>query len=310
MKIYHGIHEFKRLSNAIVTIGSFDGVHKGHQKILRRLTELAQSANGETAVMTFWPHPRAVLSPGTDDLKLLSTIEEKIELLSRYGVDHLLIIPFTHEFSEITAEDFISSVLINTIGMKKLIIGHDHRFGKDRAGNFELLKIKSAKYKFEVEEISREDVKNIGVSSSIIRESLLKGGVRTAAEYLGRPYELSGKVTEGRKLGRTIGFPTANIEPSDSHKLIPADGVYAVMVEIGKEIHKGMMNIGLRPTVNGHVRKIEVNIFNFSKDIYEEPLIVQFIERLRDEIKFDGLDALKNQLYKDKELSESIFLKY
>jgi riboflavin kinase / FMN adenylyltransferase len=310
MKIYHHIHEFKRLSNAIVTIGSFDGVHKGHQKILQRLVELAQDTKGETVVMTFWPHPRAVLSPERNDLKLLSTIEEKTELLSRYGIDHLLIIPFSKEFSEISPEDFISSILINTIGTKKLVVGYDHRFGKDRAGDFELLEDKSKEYNFEVEEISREDVKNIGVSSSIIREALLKGDIKTATEYLGRPYELSGKVAEGRKLGRTIGFPTANIEPSDSCKLIPADGVYAVLVEAGKQIHKGMMNIGMRPTVNGHSRKIEVNIFNFSKDIYNESLVAHFIERLRDEEKFAGLDELKSQLYKDKELTESILSKY
>jgi riboflavin kinase/FMN adenylyltransferase len=310
MKIHHRIDEFKRLSNAIVTIGSFDGVHKGHQKILKRLAHLAQNTNGETVVMTFWPHPRAILNPENNNLNLLSTIEEKTELLSRYGVDHLLIIPFNKEFSEISPEDFISSVLINTIGTKKLVIGYDHRFGRDRAGDFELLKAKSAEHNFEVEEISREDVKDIGVSSSIIRESLLKGDIRTAAEYLGRPYELSGHVAEGRKLGRTIGFPTANIETSDSHKLIPADGVYAVLIETGKEIHKGMMNIGLRPTVNGHTRKIEVNIFNFDKDIYHEDLLVHFVERLRDEVKFADLEALKNQLYKDKELTESILSKY
>jgi riboflavin kinase / FMN adenylyltransferase len=310
MKIHHGIDEFKRLSNAIVTIGSFDGVHKGHQKILKRLAELASETNGKTVVMTFWPHPRMVLHPEKNDLKLLSTIEEKTKLFSLYGVDHLLIIPFSKEFSEISAEDFIRKILIDTIGTKKLVIGYDHRFGRDRAGDFELLKAKSAEYNFEVEEISREDVKNIGVSSSIIRESLIKGDIKTAAEYLGRPYELSGHVEEGRKLGRTIGFPTANIETSDAHKLIPADGVFAVLVEIGKEVYKGMMNIGLRPTVNGHRRKIEVHIFNFDKNIYQVELIVHFIERLRDEVKFADLDALKTQLYKDKELAESILSKY
>jgi riboflavin kinase / FMN adenylyltransferase len=310
MKVYHQINEFRKLQNAIVTIGSFDGVHKGHQKLLKRLAELAHDTNGETVVMTFWPHPRTILNPEKDGLKLLSTIEEKTELLSHYDVDHLLIIPFDKEFAEISAEDFIGSILIDTIGTKKLVVGHDHKFGRNRMGDFDLLKKKSSEYKFEVEEISREDVKNMGVSSSIIRESLLKGDVKTAAEYLGRPYELSGKVDEGRKLGRTIGFPTANIETSDPNKLIPADGVYAVRVKIENKIHKGMMNIGLRPTVNGHRRKIEVNIFNFDRNIYQKQLVVHFIARLRDEEKFADLEALKNQLYKDKELTEFILSTY
>ncbi|MFL5730128.1 MAG: bifunctional riboflavin kinase/FAD synthetase [Cytophagaceae bacterium] len=308
MKVYHQLREFRKLPNAIVTIGSFDGVHKGHQKILKRLRDLADAGHGETVVMTFWPHPRAVLSPSGQDFKLLSTMEEKIALLGKSGVDHLLIIPFTKEFSALAPDDFIHTVLIDTIGTKRLVIGHDHKFGKDRTGDFEYLKARSGHYHFEVEEITREDVKNIGVSSSIIRDSLLKGDIKTANEYLGRPYELAGQVAEGRKLGRTIGFPTANIESAESMKLVPADGVYAVLVTVKGEIHKGMMNIGQRPTVNGHRRKIEVNIFNFDRDIYREELVVHFIERLRDEVKFPDLEALKNQLYKDKELSESVLL--
>jgi riboflavin kinase / FMN adenylyltransferase len=306
MKVYHQVSEFKKLENAVVTIGSFDGVHKGHQKILKRLTELAKENKGESVVITFWPHPRKVLSPDTQDIKLLSSLDEKIALLNEYGVEHLLIIPFNKEFSELSPDAFIKTLLIDTIGTKKLIIGHDHRFGRDRAGDFDYLQNKSSVYGFEVEEISREDVKDIGVSSSIIRDSLSKGDIKTAAEYLGRPYEFTGKVEEGKKLGRTIGFPTANIESPEPQKLVPADGVYAVLIEIGKKNYKGMMNIGLRPTVNGQRRKIEVHIFHFNRDIYGQLIVVRFIQRLRDEIKFPDLEALKSQLNRDKYLSESI----
>jgi riboflavin kinase/FMN adenylyltransferase len=310
MKVYRQVSEFKKVDKAIVTIGSFDGVHKGHQKIIRRINALARENGGESVVITFWPHPRTVLTPDAQDIKLLSSLEEKITLLNEYGVDHLLIIPFDREFAELSPEDFVKTLLIDTIGTQKLVIGHDHKFGRNREGDFEFLKNKSAEYRFEVEEISREDVQNMGVSSSIIRNALLKGDIKTAAENIGRPYEFTGKVMEGKKLGRTIGFPTANIESPEPQKLVPADGVYAVLIEVGKKSYKGMLNIGLRPTVDGYHRKIEVHIFHYNREIYGLQIVVRFIQRLRDEIKFSDLKALKSQLNKDQYLAESILSKY
>jgi riboflavin kinase/FMN adenylyltransferase len=310
MKVYYNINEFKRLSNAVVTIGTFDGVHKGHQKILNRLVQLAREKKGETLVLTFWPHPRQVLNPDSKDIKVLSTIQEKIDLLSSHQIDHLLIIPFNKEFSDLTSDEFIELILVKKIGTKQLIIGYDHKFGKNREGGLEQLKACSSEYGFEVEEISREDIKNVGISSTIIRKALVEGDVETAHEYLGRPYSFSGIVMQGKQLGRTIGFPTANIAMNDTTKLIPADGVYAVLVKIEGQISKGMMNIGFRPTVNGKDRVIEVNIFDFKKDIYGMEIKVDLIAYLRKEEKYSSIDILKEQLYKDKEASLKILSKY
>jgi riboflavin kinase/FMN adenylyltransferase len=310
MKVYYNINDFKQLSNAVVTIGTFDGVHKGHQKILSRLVKLASEKKGETVVLTFWPHPRQVLNPESKDIKVLSTVQEKINLLASHHIDHLLIIPFNKEFSELSSDEFVEFVLVNKIGTKQLIIGYDHKFGKNREGGLDQLKACSSKYGFEVEEISREDIKDVGISSTIIRKTLLEGDVKTANEYLGRPYSFSGIVMQGKQLGRTIGFPTANITMNDSSKLIPADGVYAVMVNIEGGVFKGMMNIGFRPTVNGKDRVIEVNIFDFKKDIYGMELRIDLIAYLRKEEKYSSIDILKEQLYKDKEASLQILSKY
>ncbi|ELR68053.1 Riboflavin kinase / FMN adenylyltransferase [Fulvivirga imtechensis AK7] len=306
MNIYHGIEDFKKLDYAVVTSGTFDGVHIGHQKILARLKEIAQRNNGETVLITFWPHPRLVLYPEQTDLKLLNTFEEKAELLREQGINHLLRIPFTKEFSNLTSEEFIRKILVETIGTRKLVIGYDHRFGKNREGSFEHLKENASIYGFEVEEIPRQDIDNVGVSSTKIRNSLLEGDVSASAELLGKPYSITGRVVKGQEIGRLIGFPTANIEVDSQHKLIPANGSYAVKVGYRNQMLKGMLNIGYRPTVNGKSRTIEVNIFDFSSDIYGETISIHFIRRIRDERKFNNINELKEQLMKDKTLAIEI----
>jgi riboflavin kinase / FMN adenylyltransferase len=300
MKIYHGVEDFVRLSNAVVTSGTFDGVHVGHTKILTRLREIASKTNGDTVVITFWPHPRLVLHPEDTSLKLLNTFEEKADLLKAQGINHLIRIPFTKEFSQLTSEEFITQILVDTIGTKKLVIGHDHHFGKNREGSFEQLKLNGPKYGFDVEEIPRQDVDHVGVSSTKIRHALDAGDIETATHFLGHAYSLTGRVVMGDKLGRLLGFPTANIEIDTAYKLIPADGIYAVTLEFEHQHFKGMLYIGKRPTVNGVKRNIEVNIFDFNKDIYGDSLTIFFHHLIRRDIKFNDLEELKKQLFLDK----------
>ena len=300
MNVNYGIQEFKKLENAVVTSGTFDGVHLGHQKILKRLNEVAELTNGESVVITFYPHPRSVISPDNQIVKLLSTLDEKIELLEKSGVNHLLIIPFTREFSELSSEEFIQKILIETIGTKTLVIGYDHRFGKNREGGFDYLKLKNEKYGFGIEEISRQDIENVVVSSSKIRKALQEGDVPSADHFLGRNYSLSGVIVKGKQLGRTIGFPTANIQVREIAKLIPLDGVYVVKVYYKAKTFGGMLNIGNRPTVDGTFQTVEVNIFDFNQEIYGENLTVEFLQKIRNEQKFNGLDELKDQIVKDK----------
>ncbi|SKC56193.1 bifunctional riboflavin kinase/FAD synthetase [Ohtaekwangia koreensis] len=301
MKIYHGIDDLSRLNYAVVTSGTFDGVHVGHQKILARLQEIATRNNGETVVITFWPHPRLVLHPEDDSLKLLNTFEEKAALLKEQGIQHLVRIPFTKEFSQYTSEEFIQKILVDTIGTKKLVIGYDHRFGHNREGSFEQLKLNAPKYGFEVEEIPRQDIDHVGVSSSKIRKALDEGDIDTATHFLGQPYALTGRVVMGDKLGRLLGYPTANIEVDTKYKLIPADGIYAVTVLHEHTTYKGMLYIGNRPTVNGTKRNIEVNIFDFDKDIYGESLTLYFHKLIRGDARFNDLEELKVQLGVDKQ---------
>jgi len=307
MKVYDSIKNFVQLPYAVVTIGAFDGVHLGHKKILYRVQELAKENGGESVVITFWPHPRKITT-SENSVKVLSSLKERIKLIEECGIDYLLVIEFTKEFAELSPVEFIEKILANTIGTKKLVIGHDHRFGKNREGNFDLLKEYSSKYGYEVEEISRQDIDQVGVSSTVIRQALEKGDVEKAAEYLGRMYSLTGKVVKGKQLGRTIGFPTANIIPEEQDKLIPSDGVYAVIAEVDGQKYGGMLNIGLRPTVNGTKRTIEANLFNFDKDIYEQEITIYFVKYLRNEKKFASLEDLKKQLVLDKEQS-NYFLK-
>ncbi len=300
MKIYHTLDDFSPLDHAVVTSGTFDGVHLGHQKILTRLKEVAEKNSGASVVLTFWPHPRLVLKPDEEPLKLLNTFEEKAELLKAQGIQHLLRIPFTREFSQLTSIDFIRTVLVEKIGTRKLVIGYDHRFGKNREGSFEQLRLNGPKYGFDVEEIPRQDIDHVAVSSSKIRKALDKGELESATHLLGRPYSLSGHVIRGDKLGRIMGFPTANIDIDFHYKLVPADGIYAVRVHHEHQVYGGMLYIGYRPTVGGNVKNIEVNIFEFQKEIYGETLTVEFISLLRNDTKFRDLETLKKQLEEDK----------
>lgn len=300
MRIYEGTEHFGPVKNPVVTSGTFDGVHLGHQKILKRIRDLADEIGGETVLITFWPHPRLVLYPNEHNLRLLSTFEEKAKLLREFGIDHLLTIPFTKEFSELSSEEFIQQILIHTIKTRKLVIGYDHRFGKNREGGFDYLKEHIDQYGFDLEEISREDVDNVGVSSTKIRKALEEGKINIANEYLGREYELNGIIIKGQQLGRSIGFPTANIHITHDYKLIPCDGAYAVTANVEGEEYKGMLNIGMRPTVNGNSQTIEVHLFDFEGDLYDKRISVRLKAYLRPEIKFSGLEALQEQLRKDK----------
>ena len=315
MNVHHGIDTLTPLPHAVVTSGTFDGVHRGHQKILTRLTEVARANGGQSVVLTYWPHPRTVVSNDSQNLRLLSTLDEKIELLAQAGVDHLVVIPFTRSFSQLTSEEFIQRILIEKIGTKKLVIGYDHRFGRDREGGFDYIQAHQAEYGFSVEEIPRQDIEAVGVSSSKIRTALAEGNVRAAKLFLGRAYKLTGTVVKGRQLGRTIGYPTANLQVDDPAKLIPANGVYAVEVrhngqQLGVPMLGGMTNIGFRPTVAGENQTVETYIFDrsagFDRDIYGEHLTLRFREFIRPEQKFSGLPALMEQLKNDEETARGL----
>lgn len=299
MKVYRSLSEFTRLEKAIVTTGTFDGVHYGHQKIINRLHELAKQYDGESVIITFFPHPRLVLFPEDNDLKLINTLDEKIELLEKSGIDHLLIIPFTKEFSRLSSLEFIQQILVDKIGTKKLVIGYDHHFGKNREGSFEHLKHYSTEYGFDVEEIPEQDINDVAVSSTKIRNAILEGNVTVANNYLGYKFNLRGIVKKGDQIGRTLGFPTANISLAESYKIIPADGIYAVNVFLNNQKLQGMLYIGDRPTVNGKSKVIEVNIFDFSSDVYDQELKVEFLHYIRGDKHFNSLDELKIALAKD-----------
>ena len=299
LKVHYGLNDFKALKCAVATTGTFDGVHLGHQKILNQLVQKAAKVGGESVLLTFDPHPRKVLQPDVE-LKLLSSISDKIALLEKTGLDHLIIQPFSKEFSRTPSLEFVREILVNTIGVKHLVIGYDHHFGRNREGSFEHLKEFGPIYGFDVEEITALDIDEVNVSSTKIRKALASGEVDLAVDYLGHPYSLSGEVIEGDKIGRTIGFPTANLRLNFEDKLIPADGVYA-----GWAVYKGMRypamaNIGRRPTVGSPVRSIEVHILDTDLQLYQEELTFELHHKLRDIIHFDGLEQLKNQLNQDK----------
>ncbi len=300
MKIYHHIDDFERLENAVVTIGTFDGVHQGHRKIIAGIKELAQSTGGETVLLTFFPHPRMILHPEDENIKLINTINEKAELLEQIGIDHLIITPFSRDFSNQTAEEYIRDVLVNKIGTKKIVIGYDHRFGKDRQGGLQDLLRLSPVYGFDVVEIPEQDIEEVAVSSTRIRSALLANQIDQANTFLGYPFFITGTVIRGDQIGRQIGYPTANIVIEERYKLIPADGIFAVSVIIDGHAYKGMAYIGTRPTVNGLTRNIEVNIFDFDQDIYNQRIRMEFIHFVRGDIKFSSLDELKVQLAQDK----------
>ena len=307
MKIYHHFSEFTKLNNAVATIGTFDGVHYGHQKIIRRLCELAKSTGGESVILTFFPHPRLIIDPENQNLKMINTIEEKAKILASLGVDHLIITPFTRDFSNLSPAEYIKNILIDTIGVKNIIVGYDHRFGKDRQGGMSDLQEFAGLYDFKIEEIAEQDINDVAVSSTKIRTALLDGDVALAASYLGYNFSVHGRVIKGDKIGRTIGFPTANIFVEETYKLIPSDGIYAVTVELSGELYKGMAYIGQRPTINGMTRNIEVNIFNFDQEIYGQQITMNFLKFLRHDVKFTGLEALKIQLHEDKKATLNYF---
>jgi riboflavin kinase/FMN adenylyltransferase len=308
VQIHYGLEVFKAIK-PVVTIGTFDGVHLGHREVITELRKISLETGGESVVFTFSPHPRMVVNPDEDSIRLLSTIEEKSALLEALGLDHLVIYPFTKAFAELSYTDFVKDILVSKMQIHKLVTGYDHKFGHDRKGDFHALEILAEQCGFEVEQLNPLLVENVAVSSTRIRQALEAGDMRKANHFLGYSYLLKGHVVEGRRLGRELGFPTANIAPEDRHKMIPTDGVYAVYVVLDGKQYQGMLNVGTRPTVNSNVdhRSIEVNIFDFSGDIYAHEISVNFVERIRDEIKFESLAKLKDQLEIDKTKALIIF---
>ncbi len=300
LKIYTDIEEF-HATNPVLTIGTFDGVHLGHIKVINNLKKIAERINGETVLFTFYPHPRFIVNSDKKKIKLITTIEEKKILLEKAGIDHLIIYPFTKEFSQLSYIDFVKNILVKKLNLKHLVIGYDHKFGHNREGSFEYLSQCAKEYNFSIERIEALNVNHINISSTIIREALGKGDIITANKDLGYSFSVTGKVVKGISLGKQLGFPTANID-CDKDKLIPADGIYAVNVNVDNKIYKGMLNIGSRPTVNDDASDItfEVNIFDFDRDIYDKNITVIFKQRIRNEKKFDSLLALRNQLKIDK----------
>jgi riboflavin kinase/FMN adenylyltransferase len=313
MKVHYDLTALPQFKDAIVTMGAFDGVHKGHQQIIQRMKELAQKVQGETIIITFHPHPRKVISSVPGEIKQLSNIKERIQLLEAAGIDHLVIINFDYKFSNMTADQYVEDFLYQYFKPNTVIVGYDHHFGKGRNGNIELLKTMGAKLHFQVEEIHEQLVQSEIISSTLIRNYISEQQIKKANDLLGYAYFFEGFVVRGNQLGRTIGYPTANLHINDEEKLIPSNGVYAVKVKgacTNHEILDGMMNIGIRPTVDGQKKVIEVNIFNFDQDIYEQFITVMVYEFIRGEVKFDGLDALKNQLHQDKITATAILAKY
>lgn len=300
MKVYNSISDFQSVSRPILTTGTFDGVHFGHKIIIDRLKEIAKKQNGETVLLTFSPHPRMVLFPNDHNLQLINTMNEKIKLLEQAGIDHLIIHNFTKEFSRTTSIQFIRDIIVNKLNTHKLVIGYNHHFGRNREGSFEHLKEYAPLYGFEVEEISAQLIDDVSISSTKIRKALLSGDVSKANYYLGYYYLLEGQVVEGQQIGRTLGFPTANLKILDESKLIPRDGVYAVLVKVKGQSFRGMMNIGNNPSLSSKKHSIEVHIFDFDSDIYNEQIDVRFIKYMREESSFDNLDTLKIQLEHDK----------
>ena len=303
MKEHKGAHAFKSDHPTVVTIGTFDGVHAGHQKIIERLVNEAKMSNLESVILTFFPHPRMVLQKDSD-IKLINTIEERKQILEKSGIDHLIIHPFTYQFSRLTALEFVRDILVNKLNAKKIIIGYDHRFGRNRTANINTLKEYGEQFDFEVEEISEKDIEDVAVSSTKIRKELLAGEVEKANTYLQHPFVLTGTVVKGRELGKKIGYPTANLKIEEDYKLIPKIGVYVVRSKIEDKLVYGMMSIGTNPTVGGTEKTIETNFFMPDIDLYGKKLQIQMLTRIRDEKNFDSVEDLKEALKQDKAFSE------
>ena len=312
MKIFHSINDFSSTKKTILTLGTFDGVHIGHKKILKKITQSrpdiseseTENQQYESLVLTFFPHPRMVLQEHSD-IKLLNTIDEKIDLLEKIGVENLVIHPFDETFSRLTAEEFVSTILVDRFHIQKIIIGHDHRFGRNRTANIDDLIAFGKEYGFEVEQISVQEINDISVSSTKIRNALLEGNMALANEYLGYDYFLTGTIIKGKQLGRTIGFPTANLKIKENYKLIPQNGVYIVKSTIDGLTVFGMMNIGFNPTVDGQQQSIEIHYFDFNADLYNQKISVSILHRIRSEQKFESVNLLKAQLEIDKKTAWS-----
>lgn len=313
MKVHYDLKALPPFKHAVITTGAFDGVHRGHQQIIHRMREIATEVGGETIIITFHPHPRKITSSVPGEIKQLTSLNERIKLLEKAGIDHLVVVNFDHGFSNLTASEYVKDFLFKYFHPHTIIVGYDHRFGKGRTGNFELLAQFGLSLYFKVEEINEQLVGDEIVSSTHIRNYLTEKNIRKANELLGYPYFFEGFVVRGNQIGRTIGFPTANLHINEEEKLIPSNGVYAVRVSgtcFGNRILNGMMNIGIRPTVEGRRKVIEVNIFEFDADIYEQNITVQVYDYIRDEVKFNGLDALKAQLSQDSITSNTILNQY
>ena len=306
MQVHYGFESYKNIKNPIVTVGTFDGVHFGHQKIIQRLQKIAKKNNGESVLLTFDPHPRKILL-NDQGLKLIHTINEKINILENLGLDHLVIYPFTLEFSKFSAKRYIDELLIQKLGTYTLVIGYDHHFGNDREGNIDLLKKYEKSNPFYLEEIKAHEIEEIKISSTKVRSAIEKGNIHLVNDYCGHFYEFSGEVVRGNGIGKTIGTPTANIKLNSNEKIIPLDGVYAVICQIKDANYKGIMNIGFKPTVDaGQKRTVEIHLFDYEKDIYGQDLRTKVIERIRDEVKFNSLKELKSQILKDNEKAKMI----
>ncbi len=309
MKVFRSIDSYPISERkAVITIGTFDGVHIGHQKIIEQLNALKTEENEVSMILTFFPHPRRVLDQ-SNDIKMLTTMEEKIELLDSFGLDHLIVEPFTKEFSRLTALEFVRDILVNRLSLKKLVIGYDHHFGRNREGNFEQLTEFGELYGFEVIEIPAQNIQSVSVSSTKIRKAIEAGEMGVANSYLGYPYRLSGEIVKGQGLGRKLNFPTVNLRIDEDYKLIPVKGVYAVKTQVEDKEVLGMMNIGYRPTVGGDGRTIEIHLLDFKGDLYGQRLRVDVLARLRDEQKFESIEALKAQLTKDEIQTRSVLSK-
>jgi riboflavin kinase/FMN adenylyltransferase len=306
MQVHYNIDDLPTFSNAVITIGTFDGVHLGHQQIINTLLQEAIKVDGESVIITFHPHPRKVVSSIVTGIRLINTIEERIELLRNCGINHLVVVPFTDYFANQTAEEYIKDFLVAKFNPNTIIIGYDHRFGKERTGDYKLLEQKAIEYNYHLKEIPEHILDTIKVSSTRIRNAILHGEISEANRLLGYLFFFNGEVVHGDKIGRTIGYPTANLKSNDEEKIALGDGIYAVYILIEGVEYKGMMSIGFRPTVNGKKRVTEVNIFDFSKEIYGSTIKVLVKKYLRSEVKFNGLEALKEQLHKDKEDSLAV----
>lgn len=310
MKIYTDLNQFQ-VERPVITIGTFDGIHLGHQKVIARLNDFARQHNGESVIFTFHTHPRLITSPNETTLRLLTTLDEKTELLEKFGIEHLIVYPFNREFANLAYHEFVEKILVEKLKTHCLVVGYDHKFGKNREGGFEYLQKCAEKYNFHIEKLDALLVDDDSVSSTKIRNALESGEIEKANQFLGYPFTLHGTVVSGNQLGRKLGFPTANIESSNKYKIIPGYGVYAVKVRLKQGEYNGMLNIGTRPTFNNNAdnRSIEVNIFDFDGDIYGQEITLGFVEKIRDEQKFSGMNHLAEQLVKDRESARLILSK-